>query len=369
MHSGVGMFVCYVNQMTFFAGCMVLHAKRVKSNRHCITCAQTRSARVLRADNKSKIVVLLCAGKPPRHIGDEDSVFERIPRMIIAKVLMKSPTKAIVFIIFLAYLSITMWGATRVETGLKLQNIVSPDSYFARFARKDAAYFINHGPFVQFVIYEPYDYTDERFRLRYEMIVRKVNATGYMDKRFIISWYKAYRDYLQKNHTVTSKANYVMLLRDNFLKEHPEYKNDVVFACDDDFSPPSCTIKASRFYFSSIHFNDSKTESEMMTRMREIAENSSLPIIAYSSSFIFYEHYASILTDTLLAVGVAIIGMLFIALMFIPHPVSISCVTVSMVTIVLGMLGFLHFWGIELSAVITVQVSEAISNFLLIIHI
>jgi len=50
------------------------------------------------------------------------------------------------------------------------------------------------------------------------------------------------------------------------------------------------------------------------------------------------------------------IGMLFVALVFIPHPISVACVTVSMVSVVVGIAGLMHFWGVTLSAITTIQI-------------
>ena len=49
-------------------------------------------------------------------------------------------------------------------------------------------------------------------------------------------------------------------------------------------------------------------------------------------------------------------GMLFVALVFIPHPIPVACVTVSMVSVVVGITGLMHFWGVTLSAVTTIQI-------------
>ena len=48
--------------------------------------------------------------------------------------------------------------------------------------------------------------------------------------------------------------------------------------------------------------------------------------------------------------------MLFVALVFIPHPIPVACVTVSMVSVVVGITGLMHFWGVTLSAVTTIQI-------------
>ena len=135
------------------------------------------------------------------------------------------------------------------------------------------------------------------------------------------------------------------------MPDHPEFRHDILWNED------QSTILASRFYVASLYFTDSTTEGNMMLKMHQLAANcSSVPMMAYSPHFIYYEHYVEVLKNTLLAVGVAIIGMLFIALMFIPHPIAIICVTMTMVTIVMGMFGFMHFWGLELSAITSVQI-------------
>ena len=52
---------------------------------------------------------------------------------------------------------------------------------------------------------------------------------------------------------------------------------------------------------------------------------------------------------------VVLLGMLFVALVFIPHPISVACVTVSMVSVV-GITGLMHFWGLSVSALTTIQI-------------
>lgn len=87
-----------------------------------------------------------------------------------------------------------------------------------------------------------------------------------------------------------------------------------------------------------------------------MAVNSSLPLKVFSPQFVFYEHYASIIKNTLLPVGVTIIGMLFVALVFIPHPIAVLCVIGSMGSTVVGMMGFMHMCGLALSAITTMQI-------------
>ena len=105
--------------------------------------------------------------------------------------------------------------------------------------------------------------------------------------------------------------------------------------------------------------NSSDDEGELMLTARSLAGNSSAPrppMRAFSPYFVFYEHYVSIMKNTLLPVGVTMIGMLFVALVFIPHPIAVTCVTASMSSVVVGMMGWMHFWGLALSAIATIQI-------------
>ncbi len=210
-------------------------------------------------------------------------------------------------------------------------------------------YFSTQGPYIMFVVKEQVEYHKFETITEMEKIAAKAKKTGYLDDHFQISWLNSYLKYRDNLSLPISSGDFIPHLR-HFLKDCSQFENDILF--NEDFT----AILASRFYVESLRFQDSTIEGNMMLMMREIAENSTLPMLAYSPEFIYYEQYVSILKNTLLAVGVAIIGMLFVALMFIPHPISVTCITVTMVTIVLGMFGFMHFWGLALSAITTVQI-------------
>ena len=335
---------------------MILHARRVNDSRHCFTCKQTEERSVLAEQNKGRVEVLCCSGHPPKVQGEDDSFCEKIPHTFLPRFLLQDFMKVLVFILFVIYLAFSVWGASQIKAGLKLENVVPESSYLSKYLDYQNRYFVKRGPYVMFVIMEPVDYEQKEMQKNVDDILWDAQQSGYTSEEFSVSWLMEYLKYLEHDpvvhvHRRKHEAEWVKHLRTKFLPHHPEFQDDIVFSED------GKRIAASRFYCSSNIFNDSTQETNMMMRMREIANSSSnAHMIAFSPDFIYYEHYVSILKNTLLAVGVAIIGMLFIALMFIPHPISITCVTVTMITIVLGMFGLMHFWGLELSAITNVQI-------------
>ena len=350
--SGVAVFLCYINQLTFFGGCLVLHARRVESSRHCLTCQKTKSRRELVEEGRTRLHVLCCSGHPPKKAREDDSLCEKIPSSFLPRLLLKVPTKFFVIVAFIVYLGVSIWGASHIQTGLKLESVVPESSYLSEFIAREQTYFSNRGAYIMFVADSSLPYPTQSAEIQQEIhkVFHKAQQSGYLDDTFKISWLDEYLLYRKNKSYEFAFDNFKSVLKDRFLIEYPQYINDVLF------SPDGSEILASRFYVKSMRFQDSTREGDLMILMREIAKNSTLDLIAYSPEFIFYEHYVSILKNTLLAVGVAIIGMLFVALMFIPHPISITCATLTMVTIVLGMFGFMHFWGLALSAITTVQI-------------
>ena len=349
--TGVGVFMCYINQLTFFGGCLVLHARRVAASRHCVTCRPVETREAMEAHNRiySKAEIFCCSGQPPNEKGAEDSLCEKIPNSVLPKLLMKTPTKVLVIVLFIVYIVISIWGASKIKTGVKLNDMVPESSYFARYLDYHRTYFDDKGPPIMFVVTGPTFYNTDEAQMEIKRVLTMVATSGYVHAG-AISWLDTYVDYLVNQSMEVDTPDFLRLLRSEFLPQHPEFENDVTFSENGE------GIIASRFYLDSKSFNNSDMEGNMMMSMRHIAGNCSYVMTAYSPQFIYFEHYVSILKNTLLAVGVAIIGMLLIALMFIPHPISITCVTVTMVTIVLGMFGCMTFWGLELSAVTKVQI-------------
>ena len=258
------------------------------------------------------------------------------------------PSKIIIVILFIVYFGLSVWGASHLKTGLKLESVIPESSFVSDYYQVKNLYFTNQGAYIMFVIKQKVDYSEPAVQKEIHKAILKAKKTGYVNEKFEKSWLKEYLRYVRNKNI--SGPKFVEILKSRFLKVYPEFKNDIVFTSDEKH------IRASRIYLESKRFDDSTHEGNMMTRMRQIAGNSSVPMLTYSPDFIYYEHYVSIMKNTLLAVGVAAIGMLFVALVFIPHPIAITCVTITMGTIVLGMFGLMNFWDLALSAITTVQI-------------
>ncbi|XP_064599698.1 patched domain-containing protein 3-like [Liolophura sinensis] len=404
VYTGVAILFCYVNQITLFAGCLAIHARRVERNLHIVTCMKVPSKReVLNAEQAPKTPVsesstipgdtqaferdpsqdhsagtnprtddvtnnhrrpppkvvqstelaqpgrmpvatkcklCFCVGEPPQNKYEDESVFEKIPRYFLPKIISSSPVKIIICPLYFVYIGVSIWGVTDMEQGLDVKNLVLPTSYY-RFSQWNEDYFDSQF-MITFIINGDLAYHENPTQARLGDFIRKVTQDKYIRDDFLLSWMEAY--HVTPFLNTTSEADYIAGFK-SFLAYRPEFQNDVNFNLD--FSK----ILSSRFYLKTVGITSSMRQGDMMRQMRELAKNSGLPITAFSPPFIYFEQFVVILSNTLQTVGIAVCAMFVLSFFFLPYPLIVLHITITMTTIMLGIFGFMHFWGLSLSSV------------------
>ena len=262
--------------------------------------------------------------------------------------------KTITVFIFLAYVVFSIRGVTKLEEGLNLEDLVPPEHYYKYHEKIDSKLFPNCGIVVTFVIYKPITYHKPQTREKLQTFLDNIESSEFIVPGSSIAWFNAYSSFLSERPRKKSETvEWGKRLKKEFLPKNPHFMGDISFSKR---ANNMWIVDASRFYFVCKRTNTSEDQKDLMLALRAMAANSTLPVKAFSPQFVFFEHYASILKNTLLPVGVTIIGMLFVALVFIPHPIAVLCVIGSMGSTVVGMMGFMHLCGLALSAITTMQI-------------
>ena len=354
---GTALFLCYVNHLTFFCGCLILNARRVKDSRHCITCHVTASEHDLHEQGHGLLYTALCHGKNPHHRNDDKRLICRIfPKWFYSRYLLTMTAKCIIALSYAVYLIVSIQALLNIQVGFNYDHTIPADSYLSVYNAMHKRYFPDDGPVVT-VMFDgnvPYHLSDvhddicdviSRIQLHSEDVFTPKTT----------SWLTDYRHYAEAmNYTITDQTNFIAHLRGDFLTSHPQHYNNIKFNAD------NSTIIASRFYLYMNDIYDYKAQIAVFTDIAEVASNSSYPVHIYSPKFGSYEHHTSIIKNTILTLTVTIISMLLVSLMFLPHLIPVSCVMITMVSVVIGMLGFLQMWNVHLSVLQIIQTVIAI---------
>ena len=325
-----------------FSACVAINEERVNSKRHFICCNKTKSKTVLEAERAPASRVFCCAGTPPESRSDVEGLPEKGIRKYFSKFVLLTPVKIIVLILFSGYLGVSIWGAINLKQGLNTKDLVADDSYYRKYQTWEDESFPSSAP-VFFVIDKTYQYSSDDIQQKISELITDAQADAFISAESSLSWLQTYKS-AATFYRNSSEADFIQGLG-SFLQE-PRYRrftNDVVLNGD--------SITACRIYVFTEFIEDSQDKGKMMENMRDVASRSSLSVTAFSPSFVFYEQYVAILPQTLQTLGIGVAAVFLVTAIFMPHPLLLMFVVITMAMIMTGIIGFMYFWDLTLSSV------------------
>ncbi|KAL8586782.1 hypothetical protein ACOMHN_061295 [Nucella lapillus] len=336
LYAGVAVLFCYLANVTLFSGCLAIHGRRVYSKRHFLTCMHTETRRKLK-EGRSGCVAFVCGGSPPERERDDESICEKFPSRILPYLIKNTAVSVVIIVLFLGYLAASLYGIINLKQGLVLNELVLESSYYHKYLTFSNKYFPTRIP-VGFVVTETADYSGND-GVALENLLLQAQKDGGIDSSFQRCWLTSY-----KNSTSYNAASFMTSLQ-TFLNADPSFEADVVM------DSTKTGIQASRCFVYSEGNSDQYENSRLMQRMRELADDSSLTVFAYHSSFVAFEQFLAVLPATLQLVGCAVAVMAGVTFLFLPHPLMVLLVVLTIIMILTGIFGFLYYWNLTLSSI------------------
>ncbi|KAK7508062.1 hypothetical protein BaRGS_00001027 [Batillaria attramentaria] len=329
LYAGVAVLFCYVCNATLFGGCLTYHGRRVYSSRHFLTCRKTTPGG-------------RCSGSIPDKERADESLCEKLPRLFLPKVILSKffAVRIVILLGFVGYLATAIYGAVNLKQGLVLKNLVPESSYYYKFLELQDQYFPTRLP-VGFIVDEKVDYSGND-GVKYLDLLTEARKDREVDSSFEKCWLSSYKN--STLYSAVSPQTFVQNLQ-NFLATSPEFQPDVVF------DSAKTEVVASRCFVWSEPNSDQYSQADLMVRMRDLADASSLPVFAYHSAFVAYEQFLAVLPATLQMVGCAVAVMFVVTFIFLPHPLMVFLVTLTIIMILVGIFGFMYYWDISLSSI------------------
>ena len=119
-----------------------------------------------------------------------------------------------------------------------------------------------------------------------------------------------------------------------------------------------------KFFFFQIglqHFFDSNDHRHTAENLRMIADaHPEFKITVYHEYFSFADQYITILPSTLRNISIAIACMILVSLILIPSLPCAIIIVIAIITIDLGVMGFMAWWGVHLDAISMIAIIMSI---------
>ncbi|KAK6016555.1 hypothetical protein OSTOST_17960 [Ostertagia ostertagi] len=195
------------------------------------------------------------------------------------------------------------------------------------------------------------------------------------------SWLRTYLAFTKQSGLLITQDNFVYILRNVFLSQPPirqnpggdvepiqesmkrisrknllkDLENQLIIL----FDASGSLLDASRVPIQLRHVGFAN-QSRAMQLFRKLAETSKLPTGVYADFFQFAEQYNAVLPGTLSSIGYAGAAVIVVSLLLIPEPVASLWVSFSIVSINIGILGFMTFWNVRLDFISMVTIVMSI---------
>ncbi|KAL8598568.1 hypothetical protein ACOMHN_051356 [Nucella lapillus] len=340
LYAGVAVLFCYISTMMFGVGCLATHGHRVMSSHHTLTCCVTLSRDQLRKEGRSPCWSIICGGSPVRENYRDQSMAEKLSRLVLLKCTGSLVGKVVISVLFLALLAASVFGIVNMKQGVELQTLVPQSSYIHDYLQTDSKYFGFSFPVV-FVMNQDMHCNQETADLMIKVLERAQHDPDIQDD-FVRCWIVDFMKSPSYNLTTKGKDFPGSVVKE-FLNTSEIFMGDVVLDEAED------RVVASRCYVFTKKNSYQEEMTQLMERTRTLAAEAGFPIFAYHPAFLLYDQRLAILPTLFKMMGTALITLCALHLLFFPEVVSILLTVSSTGSILLGTVGLMNFLGISVS--------------------
>ncbi|XP_041102487.1 patched domain-containing protein 3-like [Polyodon spathula] len=339
LYTGTAVLFCYLYNITFFGAFLALNGKREKGNRHWLMCMKVEQN--CPAGHSKGYSVCCVGGAYDANTGCEKeqpvSVFFK---RYYGPFLTNTWTKVFVVLLYGGYLASSIYGCLQLQEGVDLRNLAYDGSYVVNYYDDEDAYFSEYGPRVMVVVTEQVEYWNKEVRQEIESCLKVLEKHLYVDASLSVSWLRVYENV---SRLLNINLDNETVFKDNLKFILPTFKQDISISNDD--------IIASRFFIQTTNINTPIKEKNMVNELREDVKNCVVPVLVYHPAFIFFDQYVVIVSNTIQNIAVATAVMLVIALLLIPNPLCSLWVTFAIGSVIVGVVGFMAFWSVNLDSI------------------
>jgi len=117
------------------------------------------------------------------------------------------------------------------------------------------------------------------------------------------------------------------------------------------FSKDGSRITASRFVVQATALHEPDQDRRLMEAIRGLAHDSKLNVTVFHPKFIFFDQLSRTRSITIKTVSVAAGVMLVVSMVLIPYPICSAWIGLSILSIGLGVVGYMTLWGVNLDPI------------------
>lgn len=354
IYSGFAVIFTFIFHLTFFSGCVAISGYCEQKNLHSVVCVKVQP--VSKSTHRSWFYRIFCTGgidpaDPDNPLDNPEHGCMVWFRDYLAVALNIRIVKAAVIIIFSLYLAGALYGLTTLEEGLDRRKLSKEDSYSVAFYDKEDFYFREFPYRIQVILSGQENYSDPMIQQQIENLTRTLEASSFISTPiYTESWIRSFLSYVTRNQdylnvTIDTEANFIKTLKDIWLFPANPFSLDVKF---DDKGEK---ILASRFLIQAVNISGTNEEKAMVKELRRICHESPLNASVFHPYFVFFDQFELVRPTSIQCMVFGALIMMLISFIFIPNILCCLWVAFCIVSIELGVAGYMALWDVNLDSI------------------
>lgn len=197
-----------------------------------------------------------------------------------------------------------------------------------------------------------YDYSDPSIQRQMENLTSTLTSTVYISSSELAteSWLRTFLSYISRNEdylnvTINTEKSFIKTLKDTWLFPTSPFSLDVKFDKKNEH------IIASRFLIQAVNISGTNQEKEMVKELRRICAESPLNASVFHPYFVFFDQFELVRPTSIQCMIFGALIMMLISFIFIPNVLCCLWVAFCIVSIELGVAGYMALWDVNLDSI------------------
>lgn len=275
-----------------------------------------------------------------------------------------------IFVIYLIYIFAALYGCAQIKEGLNPKNLVRSSFYLTDFYVLIDETFWQEGLQMQVVVNNPPDLFNPKSRSRFDEMVSEFENSHYtMRHNATMMWIYAFEaqldeDELERNVSKPiSSEEYYSRAREWLITAGGRrlWELDTVWGKNESNPDDWNHLKTFRFQIGLRNYRTPTDHTNSCKLMREIAGRyPEMNITTFHEYYPFADQYLQLKPALFQNCILAVISMFIVALIMIPHFGAAFAIIIAIVSIDIGVLGYMALWGVNLESVSMITVIMSI---------
>lgn len=157
---------------------------------------------------------------PDNPIDNKEHLLMKFFREKVASVLNRGWVKALIILIFAAYLGGACFGLTKIKEGLERRKLSKADSYSVKFFDLEDEYYREFPYRIQVIVTGELNYSDPNTQAQIEDLMQSLENTSYITTPlYSESWLRSFISYVDRNNdylnlTLDSEESFIAALKE-----------------------------------------------------------------------------------------------------------------------------------------------------------